>query len=118
LTLRAQDFVACDAVFAVTTGRKKPRNTYPRTSQRLIDSGAYTLNNPRNLVTRNDGKLYERKLAVPDHQITVTNTACVHSNEYFTRPRRRDGAIVDLKLALGLTHNGRSHSSKSSFAAR
>ena len=46
------------------------------------------------------GKLYKRKVTIPDHQVTVAHAARVDADEYFPWPHGGDRPVFDLKGSL------------------
>ncbi len=72
-----------------------------------------TLNHADNFVTWNDWKANKRELTIAHHQVTMTNTARADSDQYFSRPWDRDGALLDFKIAFGFSKNGGSHGTSS-----
>jgi hypothetical protein len=63
-------------------------------------------------VARNDGWPDKRKIAIANHQVTVTHAAGVNPYKYFAMIGRRHSALFNLKPALWFFQNSRSHALK------
>src|SRR5215469_14293933 len=115
LAVGAQDFVADDARLTVAAGGKQPQDAYASTGRRIAHAGTEFLDDACDFVARNDRWPHKWKLAIANHQVTVTNAADVDSNKYFVMTGRRHSAFFYLKPSLRFLQNSRSHAQSTSL---